>query len=110
MMKLVIKNELEHGGLYHDFYDPNTGKFVKKRRIEPYDEEKWKDGSVYEFNTLKEMCDFIDSCDIDFTEDYEEYEHFNSWYWEEIDIDYYIDKSEDNLMILLISSHAEFRE
>lgn len=99
----------QFGGLYYDLYDPNTEKFVKSRRIKPYDEKKWKDGSIYEFNTLKEIGDFIDSCDIDFTEEYEEYEDFSSWYWEEIDIEYHIDKSEDNLMVLLISSHSEIR-
>ncbi len=106
-MKLVIENVLEDE-LYYDFYDPNTKEFVKKRRIESYDEKKWKDGSVYEFNTLKEMADFIDSCDIDFTEEYAK--RFGNWSWEEIDIEYYIDKSEDNLMILLISSHDEWRD
>lgn len=106
-MKLVINNLLE-GGLYYDFYDPNAKDVVKRRRIERYDEEKWKDGSVYEFNTLSEMADFIESCDIGFTEDYGK--RFSDWDWEEIDIDYYIDTSEDNLMILLISSHNEWRD
>lgn len=104
-MKLVINNLLE-GELYYDFFDPNTMEFVKRRRIERYDEEKWKDGTVYEFNTLKEMADFIESCDIDFTDDYEK--SFSKWSWEEIDIEYRIDTSEDNLMILIISSHREW--
>lgn len=106
-MKLVINNLLEDG-LYYDFFDPNTREFVKRRRIERYDEEKWKDGTVYEFNTLKEMADFIESCDIDFTEDYEK--RFSDLGWEEIDIGYHIDTSEDNLMVLVISSHNEWME
>lgn len=107
-MKLIIRNLLEDG-LYSDVYDENTKELVKKRRIERYDEEKWKDGSVYEFNTLKEMGEFIESCDINFTKEYED-RKFGEWSWEEIDIDYYIDPSEDNLMILMISSHCEWRD
>ena len=107
-LKLVIKNELENG-LYYERYNPETNEFVSARRIEQYDENKWKNGSIYEFNTLKEMCEFIDTCDIDFTSEYANYE-FSEWSWEEIDIDYYIDPSKDNLMIMIISSYHEFRD
>lgn len=107
-MKLIIKNCLEEDGLYYDFYDSNIEEFVKKRRIKSYDEEKWKNGSVYDFKTLKEMGKFIKTCDIDFTEEYAK-NNFSRWFWEEIDIEYHIDDSEDNLIILSISSHEDFR-
>lgn len=106
-IKLVIENYLEEC-LYGKVYDHNLKNHVEIRRIEPYDEEKWKNGSVYEFNTLKEVHEFIDSCDIDFTEEYAD--RFNSYDWEEIDIDYRIDPSEDNLMVLFIGSHQEWRD
>lgn len=107
-MKLIIKNSLEGSDLYYKFFDTSTGEFVKKRKINQYDEKKWKNGSVYEFNTLKEMGDFINSCDIEYTEEYVDYE-FSDCMYEYIDIDYYIDKSEDNLMVLSISSQLECR-
>ena len=106
-IKLIINNQLEDE-LCSAQYDPNTKKSVEIRRIKPYDERKWKDQSVYEFNTLKEMKEFIDSCDIDFTDEYAA--RFCCWDWEEIDIDYYIDPSEDNLIILRIGSHSEWRD
>lgn len=101
-IKLIINNQLEDE-LYSAKYDPNTKKSVEIRRIKPYDESKWKDLSVYEFNTLKEMKEFIDSCDIDFTDEY--VKEFNDYSWDEIDIHYSIDPSEDNLMRLYIESH-----
>ena len=107
IIKLIINNNLEDEK-YYEKYDFNLKKFVQIRRIEPYDEKKWKNGSVREFNTLKEMREFIDSCDIDFTEKYAE--NFSNYDWEEIDINYYIDPSEDNLMKLYIGSHREWRD
>ena len=101
-IKLIINNRLE-GDLYFDQFDFNLKKFVQIRKIESYDEKKWKDGSVYEFNTLKEIKEFIDSCDIDFTDEY--VKEFNDYSWDEIDIHYSIDPSEDNLMRLYIESH-----
>lgn len=108
-IKLIIKNDLEDG-LYVNVREL-PGKMVvnRMRRIKPYDEEKWKDGSVYEFNTLKEVREFIDSCDIDFTDEYAE-RSFSQWSWEEIDIDYEIGKEEDNLIYLYIGTHDEWRD
>ena len=107
-LKLVIENQLEEE-LYTQDYDPTINDYVRGiRRIEPYDEEKWKNGTVYEFDTLKEMFEFIDSCDIDFTKEYAE--SFGQWSWEEIDIDYYICPTEYNLMLLRIGSHPEWRD
>lgn len=107
-IKLIIENHLEDS-LYYNKYVPDLGERIQQRRIKPYDEDRWKNNSVYEFNTLKEMKDFIDSCDIDFTDEYADVK-FNCWYWEEIDIDYYISDEEDNLMILYIGSHEEWRD
>ena len=106
-IKLIINNRLEDD-LYYDQFDPNLKKFVQNRKIKSYDEKKWKDGSVYEFNSLKEIQEFIDSCDINFTDEYAK--NFNDYNWEEIDINYFIDPSEDNLMRLFIESHKECRD
>ena len=103
-IKLIINNRLE-GDLYYDQFDFNLKKFVKICKIESYDEKKWNDGSVHEFNTLKEIKEFIDSCDIDFTDEY--VKNFDDYSWDEIDIHYSIDSSEDNLMRLYIESHKE---
>ena len=103
-IKLIINNRLE-SDLYYDRFDPISKKFVQTRKIKSYDEKKWKDGSVYEFNTLKEIREFVDSCDIDFTDEY--MENFGGYTWEEIDRNYFIDPSEDNLMRLFIESHTE---
>ena len=112
-IKLIVKNKLEDA-LYQDVSDfpADVGKDTSEyriRRIKPYDEEKWKDGSIYEFNTLKEVADFYDSCNIDFTEEYAD-SYFDDWHWEEVDIDYVISKEEDNLIELYISTHDEFRD
>lgn len=106
-IKLIIENELECD-LYFDHYNPDTKETKKIRRVKHYDENKWNDGHTYEFNTLKEVINFIDTCDIDFTDEYGE--RFCEWDWEEIDIDYYIDSKEDNLIIMLIASHNEWRD
>ncbi len=109
MIKLKIKNIFEEiGTLYNDVYSTETKNFVMIRRIEEYDETKWKNNAIYEFNTLKELKHFIDTCEIDFTEEYAE--RFDEWSWEEIDRDLYIDDSEDNLMIFVISAHDEWRD
>ena len=110
-IKLIVKNRLEDE-LYIDVYKipGDVGKEMNEyriRRIKPYDEEKWKDGSIHEFNTLKEVADFYDSCDIDFTEEYAD-SYFDELHWEEIDIDYVISKEEDNLVELYIDTHDEF--
>ena len=105
-IKLIIKNYLEND-LYYNEYDRDSKELVQKRRIKQYDEDKWKNDSVYEFDTLKEMKDFIDSCDIDFTDEYADLK-FDRWSWEKIDIDYYIGDKEDNLMFLSIGSHSEW--
>lgn len=76
--------------------------------IKPYDMEKWKDGKLYEFKTLKEVKNFIDSCDIQFTD--ECVNSFSEWGWQELDMDYYIDDSEENLIIFSISTHQEWRD
>lgn len=78
--------------------------------LKPYNEEKYKHGRVYEFNTLKEIKKFVDSADdeIDYTSEHSE--TFGQWDWQEIDIDLDIDDSEDNLMVLTISAHDEWRD
>ena len=112
-IKLIVTNKLEDE-LYKDVckFPDGVGKEMieyRIRRIKPYDEEKWKDGSIHEFNTLKEVADFYDSCDIDFTEEYADL-YFDEWHWEEIDIDYVISKEEDNLIELYICTHDEFED
>ncbi len=101
-IKLIIKNHLEDE-IYYDHYSWKTRKIEKIRRIAPYDETKWNNNHVYEFDSLKEAKDFIDSCDIDFTNEYEK-TFFGSFNWEVIRTDYSISSDEDNLLILDISS------
>lgn len=79
---------------------------VEPFEIKPYNREKWKDGKLYEFKTLRDVINFIDSCDIDFTEECKA--TFCKWDWKEIDLDYRIDSSEENLIILEISMHEEW--
>lgn len=108
MIKLKIKNWFEEcNSVNIQEFSLETKEFVTIRRIEKYDKEKWKNEAIYEFNTLKELQNFIDTCDICFTEKYAE--RFGLWDWEEIDLNLYIDNSEDNLMVFDISSHQECR-
>ena len=74
--------------------------------IKAYDQEKWRDGKEYEFNTLKELKEFTDTCEIDFKEEVEE--RFCNWDWMEIDKNLLIDVSEDNKMRFIISCHEEW--
>ena len=78
--------------------------------LKPYDEEKYKDGRMYEFNTLKDLNTFYEQAqkDIDWKEDHAR--TFGEWSWQELDFDLYIDDSEDNLMVLSISAHDEWRD
>lgn len=69
--------------------------------IAPYDEEKWKDEKTYEFETLKDLHYFCETCDIKFADRVHKLE--NEWNWYELSFDIYIDESEDNLMIFDIS-------
>ena len=75
-IKLIIKNHLEDE-IYYDHYSWKTRKIEKIRRIAPYDETKWNNNHVYEFDSLN---------------------------WEVIRTDYSISSDEDNLLILDISS------
>lgn len=99
MIKLRIENYLED----RENYDYNG---VEK--FNDWDREKWRNGKIYEFNTLKEIKDFCDSCDIDFTEEYAK--NFGSWEWEEINTEYDIDPNDDNMMIFAIMWSIEFRD
>ena len=78
--------------------------------LRPYDEEKYRDGRVVEFNSLKELKFFYEEArnDIRYTDEHEA--SFNEWSWQVIDLDLSIDESEDNLMILGISAHDEWQE
>lgn len=105
-IKLEIRNYLEDC-MFEEIMNPDETT-SKRRVLEPYDEEKWKNGRIYEFNTLKEVREFTDSCDIDFTDEYSA--SFCQWSWEEIDLETYISKDEDNLLIFEINSHEEWRD
>lgn len=113
MIKLFINNDLE-GKEYSELHKFSNGigskmEKVYVRKFEPYDEDKWKDGKIYNFETLKEVINFIDTCDIDFTDEYACME-FSTWNWEEIDIDYFINPKEDNRIDLYIGTHQEWRD
>nr|DAL27850.1 MAG TPA_asm: hypothetical protein [Caudoviricetes sp.] len=77
--------------------------------LKGYDEEKWKHGKTYEFETLKELQVFVDSCDIDFTD--ESKDSFSGFYWYEIVKRLYIDTIfEDNTMILSLGISRKYRD
>ncbi len=96
-IKLVVVNWLEKD-LY---YEPNPAE--RSRRIKPYDEEKFKNRSVYYFNSLKDVGDFVKSCNIEFTEEYRK-RNFTAWEWEEIYVRYLIDQTEDNTLVFEIGT------
>lgn len=73
--------------------------------VKPYDMEKWKNGKIYEFNTLREVNEFIDSCNLEFTE--ESIESYTCCDWYNIKIYYRIDQYEDNLINLFITYERE---
>lgn len=78
--------------------------------IMPYDEEKFKDGKIVYFNSLKEVEAFRKEaeCTIRYTEEKEN--SFSQWDWQVIDIELTIDDSEPNTMYLYISAHDEWRD
>lgn len=100
MIDLVINNTLINDLMYH-----NRGHI---KTFKPYDKEKWADGKRYKFDTLKEVKEFIDTCDIDFSEEYKK--RFSQWGWWEIDRDLDILTSEDNLIQFHIGAHEEWRD
>lgn len=113
MVKLRIKNE------FQGFSEEELAKLREYGRcccpnnpynLKPYDEEKYKDGRMYEFNTLKDLNTFYKQAqeDIDWTADHAR--TFGQWDWQELDFDLDIDDSEDNLMVLSISAHDEWRD
>lgn len=83
---------------------------INPYNLKPYDEEKYKDGKVYEFDTLKDLNAFYKQAidDIDYKQDYAE--TFSTWSWQEVDHELEISDEEDNLMILSISAHDEWRD
>lgn len=110
MITLKIKNWFQKDPEYEE---SNDGRFwqineCESSAIEPYDEEKWKDGKTYEFDTLREVKDFCDSCDIQFKD--EVAKHFNAWNWCVLSERIYIDGSEDNLIVFEIFMYEEWRD
>lgn len=97
--------ELKEEAAYGGHYDPANPYCLK-----PYDEDEFRNERVYEFNTLKEIENFRQEAlnSIDWTEEVRK--SFSKWDWLIIDIGLQIDSSEDNLMILHISAHAEWRD
>ena len=96
-----LKEEATYGGYYY----PANPYYLK-----PYDEDKFRNERVYEFNTLKEIENFRleASNSISWTE--EVCKRFSNWERLKFDIELRIDNSEDNLMIIHISAHAEIRD
>lgn len=116
MVKLRIKNEFQGfseevlAELKEDAGHGCCSDAINPYNLKPYDEEKYKDGRMYEFNTLKDLNTFYKQAmeDIDWTEDHAR--TFGAWSWQELDLDLDIDDSEDNLMVLFISAHDEWRD
>ena len=108
MIKLKIENYLEnHRFLYNKGINFDFKKYSLEEIIDG-DLEKIKDGRIYEFNNLKEVKEFIDSCEIDFTEEYQK--HWDEWEWEELDLTLDISNEEDNLLIYEINAHWDCRD
>ena len=116
MVKLRIENRFQGlseevlAELKEDAEYGCSGCAINPYNLKPYDEEKYKDGRMYEFNTLKDLNAFYKQAkeDIDWREDHAC--TFGQWSWQELDFDLYIDDSEDNLMVLSISAHDEWRD
>lgn len=116
MVKLRIENRFQGfseevlAELKEDAGYGCSGRAINPYNLKPYDEEKYKDGRTYEFNTLKDLNAFYKQAqeDIDWMEDWKQ--TFGTWSWQELDLDLDIDDSEDNLMVLSISAHDEWRD
>lgn len=116
MVKLRIENEFQRfseeelAELKEEAKYGCRGPAINPYNLKPYDEEKYKDGRTYEFNTLKDLNAFYKQAqkDIDWMKDHAG--TFGTWAWQELDLDLDIDDSEDSLMVLSISAHDEWRD
>lgn len=110
MITLKIKNWFQKDPDYRETSDGRyyTVNDCESDYIEPHDEEKWKDGKTYEFNTLREIVNFCESCDIRFKD--EIVKSFNQWSWCELCKEFHIDDSEDNLVIFEIMMYEAWRD
>ena len=115
MIKVKIKNKIDiYGQVTEDgcvrlpMMDHDVEIYNLICEVKPYDMSKWKDGKIYEFNTLREANEFIESCDLEFTDKSEE--SYTRYDWYELIIKPYVDPSEDNLIILYISYDREYRD
>lgn len=77
--------------------------------LKEYDKNTWNDGKEYKFNSLKELQEFVDSLDLEWTDKFD-INCNGRWSWYEIDKKLHIDTEEDNLMIIHISYHEEWRD
>lgn len=110
MITLKIKNWFQKD---RDYKETDDGRFYQVNNSEtsylkPYDEEKWKDGKTYEFETLKDLVHFCDSCEIEFTDDI--LNAATDWNWDVLEKKFHIDDSEDNLVIFEIFMYEEWRD
>lgn len=107
MITLKIKNWFQKDREYFEVLEKNWTITEWRHNesfedcIMEYDAEKWKDGKVYEFETLKEVSEFCSSCDIYFTDSFEDQVFDENDYWV-LSKNYYIDDSEDNILIFEI--------
>lgn len=110
MITLKIKNWFQKDPDYKETCDGTiyTINCCESDCIEPYDEEKWKDGKTYEFDTLREIIRFCNTCDIRFKDEF--VKSFNDWIWSELNMETCIDDSEDNLVIFEIFMYEEWRD
>lgn len=108
MITLKIKNWFQKDPSYEEtsYVRPYIIKEGETDYIEPYDEEKWKDGKTYEFNTLREIVNFCESCDIRFKD--EIVKTFNNRCWCDLYKRFCIDDLEDNLVIFEIFMREEW--
>jgi hypothetical protein len=93
MIKLKIRN------MFNDEH-------LNPELIKPYDKSKWADGLEFEFSTLFDIACFINTCDIDFTD--EAKSTFNDYSWEVLDKTHFIADDEENTIIFEIGAHPEW--
>jgi len=94
MIKLKIVNEIQRGTCYFD-----------ASYIAPYDEKKWADNRIYKFRTLKEIVEFMDTCNIEFNARAKS--SFTMFEWGSVNKHWYIDRRHNNQIVLYISAELE---
>lgn len=120
MIKVIIDNMFAREE--KDFYknhDPNDESYLDTLKeemfynLKPHNKEKIADGKIYEFENLKSVLKFVDevSNELHWTKEFtSDDSKFNEWNWFNIEVEYSIESSEDNLIALHICGYEDYRE